>query len=219
MTNFFFSYFNIIVLAVWIIFFTVVALRVLRPELLKKISYRCLITSAISIHLLYGVFATWLQYIAFSGSSVGQVLVNIALPKEVPFAWFVEWTRPMFEGAHGYFAFYAFQHFFLITVALLALVGLVTLFFSVYAKYRPALFEEGDIAIIALAFLISGWYGSLVLIPLAGVFAALYVIIRIVLKKSNKVNLPVALLLTVPVAFVFAIPILSLLSLYPLLKL
>lgn len=206
-------------LSIWAIFFALVVARAFRLSVVKNISYQCLVMGALAIHLLYGISATVLQYLAFGSSEIGKVLTTIALPKEVPFPAFLEWMRPVFDGGHGYFAFYSFQHFFLSTVALLFITALFVAFFSFYKKQRPALFKEGDISLIALALLISGYLGAVILAPLALVFASLVTIYRTMRKDMTPVDLSLVFLLMAPVAFIFAVPLLAILGLYPLLKL
>jgi len=217
--NFLATYFNIIMLSIWAIFFALVVARAFRLNAVKNISYQCLVIGALAIHLLYGIFATALQYIAFGSSEIGKVLTTIALPKEVPFPAFLEWMRPVFDGAHGYFAFYVFQHFFLSTIVLFFITALFVGFFKFYKKQRPALFKEGDISLIALAFLISGYLGSIILAPLALVFASVVTIFRTMKKDMTPVDLSLVFLFMAPVAFIFAVPLLAIFGLYPLLKL
>lgn len=206
-------------LSIWAIFFALVVARAFSLSVVKNISYQCLVVAAVSIHLLYGISATVLQYLAFGSSEIGKVLTTIALPKEVPFPAFLEWMRPVFDGAHGYFAFYSFQHFFLSTVALLFITALFVAFFKFYKKQRPALFKEEDISLIALAFLISGYLGAVILAPLSFIFAILVTLFRLIKKDTTPVSLSLAFLFMAPIALVFAVPLLAILGLYPKLKL
>mgnify|MGYP001571549747 FL=1 len=217
--DFIFSNFSIIVLAVWLAFFLVVFARTFKPSWIGNISYRGLIVVAISIHLLYGAVATWGQYIVWSKSEFTKVFLSSALSADVPFPSYLEFLRPLFDGAHGYFAFYSFQHFFLSTIALLVVTGLFYLVLVARARYRSFNFREGDIMLIVLAMLISGWPGVIVLLPIGLISAILLSLGARVLYGIERIPLPPAFLLAAPLALLFAIPILTALHLYPLLKL
>ncbi len=217
--NFIIANFNTIALVIWVIFLGVVVVRFTRPFWVRSIPYSWLVLGAVSLHLLYGIFATWGQYVVWSSNEFTKVFLSSALSKEVPFPSLLEWVRPLFDGANGYFAFYSFQHFFLSTIALLFITGLFVLFFKMYAVYRPSLFGEGDIAVIALAFLIAGWPGAIVLVPLSLALAVFFAILTLLRPSFSNVSLPASFLLATPFALFFAIPILTSLNLYLLLKL
>lgn len=220
--NYIFSNLNTIMLAVWLVFFCVVAVRFLRPLWVKYISFGRLVASAVAVHIFYDIFLTWGQYFVWSKSEFTKVFLASPLPKEVPFPTYLEFVRPLFNSAHGYFAFYAFEHFFLSSIALFVVTGLFALFFKIYAQYRPALFQKGDIAIITLAFLIAGWPGAIVLVPLSFIIAILLAVLPLLkpgFNKTNQVILPTAFLLATPIALLFSTPILTALHLYLLLKL
>lgn len=220
--NFIFSNINIIALAIWFAFYIVVVIRTFRPAWIKHVSYTWLIACAISLHLIYGIFLTWGQYFVWSKSEFTKIFLSSALPKEVPFPTYLEFVRPLFSGAHGYFALYAFEHFFLGIIALFFVTGLFALFFKLYAHYRPALFQERDIAVIALAFLIAGWPGAIVLVPLSFVIAVFITSLSLLkpgFNKTKQVSLPLAFLLATPIALLFSTKILTALHLYALLKL
>ncbi|MFA5997415.1 MAG: hypothetical protein WC791_02890 [Candidatus Paceibacterota bacterium] len=227
MINFIFSNFNLIILSVWVIFFAIVVLRIVRPPLVKSVAYKYLIAGALSIHLLYGVATTWLTYIAWSMplangavNETGKMLLSAALPKEAPLPiGALEFMRPLFSGAHGYFAGYAFFHYFLSTIALLIITGLFVLFFVMYKKEHPASFKAGDIEVITLAFLMAGYLGSIVLVPITLTLAVILVLIKLAMKKSNHISISAVFIAATPIAFIFATPLLSLVHLWPLLKL
>lgn len=218
-SNFIFSNLNIIEIAVWVIFFFVVAVRYLRPFWVKNISYNWLVGIAVSLHILYGIFATWGQYVVWSKSEFTKVFLSSPLSSDVPFPSYLDFLRPLFDGANGYFAFYSFQHFFLSTIALLIVVGLFLLFLVVRSRTNPINFREGDIMLIVLAMLISGWPGVIVLLPIGLLSAIVLSIGARIFYGIERIPLPPAFLLAAPVALIYAIPILTALNLYPLLKL
>ncbi|KKU82193.1 MAG: hypothetical protein UY07_C0002G0050 [Parcubacteria group bacterium GW2011_GWA1_47_8] len=217
--NFIFSNLDRIALAVWLVFFVVVLVRVFKSAWLKDIAYRWLIVVAVFLHILYGAVATWGQYVVWGKSEFTKILLSSALSPEVPFPSMLEWLRPAFDGAHGYFAFHSFQNFFLSTIALFIIVGLFLAFLVVRARYRPINFREGDIAIIALALLIAGWPGVITLLPIGLFVAVIFSLGARFFYSIERVPLPPAFLIAAPFALIFAIPILTALHLYPLLKL
>ena len=217
--DFIFSNLNVIEVAVWITFFFIVAVRYLRPFWVKNISYGWLVAGAVAIHLLYGIFATWGQYVVWGKSEFTKVFLASPLTGEVAFPAYLDFLRPLFDGSNGYFAFYSFQHFFLSAIALFIIVGLFLLFLLARSRTHPVNFREGDIMLIVLAMLISGWPGVIVLLPIGLVSAILLSIGARVFYGIERIPLPPAFLLAAPVAIIYAVPILTALNLYPLLKL
>lgn len=217
--NFIFANLNIIEVSVWVIFFFVVAVRYLRPLWARNVSYNWLVGIAVGMHILYGTFATWGQYAVWSKSEFTKVFLSSPLTKDVPFPSYLEFLRPLFDGANGYFAFYSFQHFFLSTIALLIVVGLFLLFLVVRSRTNPINFREGDIMLIVLAMLISGWPGVIVLLPIGLISAIVLSIGARVFYNIERIPLPPAFLLAAPIALICAVSILTTLNLYPLLKL
>lgn len=217
--NFVFANFNMVTLVVWLVFFCVVAVRILRPTWVKNVSYLWLVASAIALHLLYGVVATWGQSRAWAmGSDVTRALFSAPLPSEVPFPAYLEWVRPLLEHTHGYFVFYSFENFFLSTTTLFIVTGLFFLFLVARARYRAFNFREGDIMLIVLAMLISGWPGVIVLLPIGFISAIVFSVGARVAYGVERITLPPAFLVASPVALVFGGIILEYLHLYTLLK-
>lgn len=219
MLTFMVSNFNSIALALWVIFFCIVVLRAAKLNLVRNFSFMWLIAIAVFFHLLYGIFATWGQYVVWNQSEVGKVFLSSGLSTSVQFPFILEWARPFFNGAHGYFAFYSFGHFFLSTVALFFITALFVIFFKTYSYYRPESFNEGDIAIITIAFLVAGWLGSIVLVPLAFAVAVLFTLLGLRWGSMPRVGLPESFLIASPLAFLYSVPILKYCNLYLLLKL
>lgn len=218
-SNFIFSNLNVIEIAVWVVFFFVVDVRYLRPLWVRNISYNWLVGIAAGIHLLYGVLATWGQYVVWGKSEFTKILLSSSLAQEVPFPFLLEWIRPFFSGAHGYFAFYSFQNFFLSTVALFVVTGLFYIFLVTRAQYRAHNFREGDIMLIVLAMLISGWPGIIVLLPIGLISAVVLSIVARIFYGIERIPLVPTFLFSAPVALLLAVEILTALNLYPLLKL
>ncbi|MBI5400878.1 MAG: hypothetical protein HZB12_02080 [Candidatus Yonathbacteria bacterium] len=218
--NFIFANIDTIAIAVWLAFFVLVVVRTLRPALVKNVSYKLFVGLALGLYLLYGVVATWGQYRAWATSSdISRALLASPLTSEVPFPSYLEWTRPLFDHTHGYFWFYSFQHFFLSTIALIIIVGLFLLFLVVRSRTHPINFREGDIMLIVLAMLISGWPGVIVLLPIGLVSAILLSIVARIFYGIDRITLPPAFLLAAPFALIFATPILTAIHLSSILKL
>lgn len=218
--NFIFSNLNTIILAVWLVFFFAVIARAFRPSWVGNISYRWLVAVAIGIHLLYGAVATIGQYRAWAtANDITRALFSAPLSAEVPLPVYLEWSRTLFEYPHGYFVFYSFGHFFLSTIALLIIVGLFLLFFVVRSRTHPINFREGDISMIVLAMLISGWPGVIVLLPIGFICAVLLSLVARAAYGVERTPLPPAFLLAAPLALLLAPQILATLNLYNLLKL
>lgn len=221
--NFIFFNLNMIALVIWVFFFGIICILDTQK---KKISYKWLVASAIIFHLFYGFFATWGQYIVWSKSEFTKILLLSALPKEVPFPLILEWIRPLFNGNYGYFAFYAINHFFLSIFALFVVTGFFTLFFKLYCRYYPDNFKEADISIIAISFLIAGWPGVIVLVPLSFIIAIIITSLNLIPKinhldighsngeKIDRVSLSTIFFYTAPFALLFVIPIFTFFHLY-----
>lgn len=218
MINFIFNNLNVIALSVWLVFFTIVAIRFLSPLWVKNISYRWLIGIAVSLHIAYGILATWGQYAHWSKSEFTKILLSDVLTPAVQFPFLLQWLRPIFDNTYGYFAFYSFTKFFLSSFALFFITGLFALFFKAYASYRPALFQRSDIAIIALTLLISGWPGAIVLVPLGFLLAVLIAILGLKMSSFNNIRISTSFVIVAPVAFLYSIQILTAINLWPLLK-
>lgn len=217
--DFLLTNFNTITLTIWLLFFSIVVVRLTRPQILKNVSYGLLATIATGIHLLYGILATWGQYVVWGKSEFTRILLSSALSPEVPFPYLLEWMRPFFVGAHGYFAFYSFQNFFLSTVALLVITGLFYLFLITRSRYRAYNFREGDIMLIVLAMLISGWPGVVVLLPIGLISAVIFSIVARIFYGIERIPLAPTFLFSAPIALLFTVKILTALNLYPLLML
>lgn len=218
-TNFIFTNLNAVALVFWPIFFCVVVVRMLRPVLVKNLSYGWLITIAITLHFLYGVVATWGQYRAWASNDFTRVFLETPLSPEVPFPSYLELVRPFFDNTYGYFAFYSFQNFFLSTMVLLIVVVIFSLFLVVSARIHSMNLTKGDIALVVLAMLISGWPGIVILLPIGFACAVLISLVARIMYGVERVPLSISFMIAAPVALVFAIPILTFFNLYPLLKL
>lgn len=218
--NFIFANLKIITLAVWLVFFFIVVVRISRSAWVKNISYGWLVTGAVALHFLYGIIATWGQYRAWmAGSDITRMFFFASLPSETPLPAYIEWARPLFEHAHGYFIFYSFEHFFLGTIVLFIVTGLFFLFLFTRAWYRSTNFREGDILLIVLAMLISGWPGVIILLPTGLISAIALSVGARFFYGIERIPLSPIFLFAAPVMLIFANPILAAIHLHSLLKL
>jgi len=216
--NFFLNNFSVIFLAIWCLFALVVIIRFFWPNLVRNISYLWLVVIAFIVHLLYGSILTLLQYFVWDSAEFTKIFLVVPVASGVPFLELLEWARPFFSGNHGYFALYSIQHFFMSTFVLFFIVGLFTIFFKVYKHYRQDVFIKGDIAVIALSFLIAGYYGAIILVPIALSIAVISAILNLKFEYINPISLPASFLIASPIGLLFAIPILKYFELYAILK-
>jgi hypothetical protein len=219
MMNILIQYPHVIVMVLW---FAIVACAILRYAnyiFFTKVSWRALVTVAVSVHFGYGVLLTWGQYVQWGSDSVTKVFLEQPLPKVVPLTPFLEWLRPAFEQQLGYFMFYVFGHFWVNIILVLGLAGAFAMLLKLRAYYRPTNFKEGEIAMITLALLVAGWPGIIVAVPLAFIFAIVSSIFSSVFFNVSRIHLAPAFLVAAPVALISGITILKFAGLYTLLKL
>lgn len=217
--NFIFSNLNIVALVAWVIFLGIILIRYIRPHWVKNISYAWLILGAITLHLFYAVFVTWGQYHLWSVSSdFTRMLLSAPLPPEAPLPWMLEFIRSYFEGSLGYFVYYAFGHFFFGILILFLITGIFYAIFK-FLSLRKNTFKAEEPEFLCLLMLVSGWPGVIVLLPLGFALAIIYSVGSIVFFKEEQTSPLPAFLFATFIALVGGKVILSLLHLYPLLKL
>lgn len=202
--NFIFSHLNLFAMVIWMLFFSLVVIRFIRPLWVKNISYKWLILTAVMLHLFYGAFVTWGQHHVWAtGSDFTKALLASPLSLDAPLPGFLEFMRPHF----GYFSYYALGRFFLNIFMLFSVSGLLYFFFKMGNKYNRRLGEHGPELLLVLM-LIAGWPGVLLLIPFA-LFLSLASFILPWVSSRNPIMLEGAFLIAVPFAFFLARPILS----------
>jgi hypothetical protein len=186
--NFIFSNLNVIILAVWVLFLLIVAIRFFRPVWMysnngfiskvifwfKNVSYKKLIISAFGLNILYGLFITWGQYYVWSISTdYVKSLVTLPLSKETPLPYLMEWTRPIFEKDFGYFLYYVLGRFWLYIIISFIISGFLYFIFKTW-KSQHGNFRDDGPQLLLILMLIVGWPGILVLIPLGFILSILY---------------------------------------------
>jgi len=204
--NFIFNHVYTIALAVWAGLFVLVAVRFVRPQWVKNISYGWLVVGMIFAHLFYGAFVTWGQYHVWATSSdYTMMLISAPLPAEAPLPSILEWSRPYFAGPLGYFAYYAFGRIWLKIIEVFVVAGFFYAIFKTWSFYRGGFLPQGPEILLALL-LISGWSGILVLVPLG--FALVFIFFGASLLKNKTreikpVHIEPSFLVATPVALVF----------------
>ncbi len=218
-THILMNYPHIIALVVLASVSLVALLRYFNISFFARVSWMWLFVFVVVFYIVYGSLLSWGQYVRWEGSDMTRAFLTQPLAKEVPLPMFFEWTRPLLEGQGGYFKFYVFGRFFLSSIVLFFVAGLFVFILRLRAKYRPLNFAENDISAIAIAVLVSGWPGVIVLIPLGFLCAIIISVAVRALYGTEHIYLTPAFLIASPFAITFAIPILKYLNLYTLLKL
>lgn len=219
MLNIFFSQSSVIVFTVWIIVALIATMRYFKVSIFARVSWGRLVAITIALHLGYAAFLTWGQYVVWKNNEFTKIFLTEPISPDVPLPIIFEWARPYFERPLGYFAFYSFGRFFSGLLALFTVTGLLVLFLKIRARYRPINFAENDISAIALAVLISGWPGVIVLVPLGFLCAIAISLCARIFYGIERIYLPPAFLLVAPIALTFGVPILEFFDLYTLFKL
>lgn len=200
---FIFSHLNAIALSIWVTFLIIVTIRFFRPGWVKNVSYWKLILIAALLNILYGLFVTWGQYYVWSnGSDLTRSLLNLPLPKEVPFPFYLTWTRLFFEHQLGYFSYYVLGRFWLNILISFLISGVLYFIFKIWKSRRGNFTEHGP-EILLLLMLISGYPGILVLIPLGFIFAVLWAGFYY-FKGNQAVNIEPAFILAAFFALLFS---------------
>lgn len=197
-------------LVMWVLFFAVIVVRFLRPVWVKNISYGWLVVAAIALHIFYGAFVTWGQYHVWAiASDFTRSLLSASLPIQAPLPGWLEWSRSFFEHPLGYFAYYVFGRIWFNLVELFVVAGFFYAIFKLWNTYRGGFLPQGP-EILLILFLIAGFPGVLVLVPLSLVAAIVWFVFFSVVSFAKTKRLefqtksiePVFLMLT-PVALIF----------------
>ncbi len=186
--NYIFLHLNAIILITWLALLLIVFIRFTKGSWVKNISYKKLVIITFCLNIFYAVFITWGQYYVWAtGNIVSKTFVNSPLPKEVPFPYFLEWVRPLFENYLGYFMYYVLGRFWLYIFLLFIISVALYFLLKLWGKYRGGFTEDGPLLILILM-LISGWPGVLLFVPLGFIFSILYLLFSYILGKKNCRN-------------------------------
>lgn len=216
--NFIFAHLNIIAIGAWMVFFCIVLVRFIRPLWVKNISYKWFIVGAVVFHIFYAIFVTWGQYHIWAISSdFTRALLSAPLPVEAPLPAIFEWARPYFSHSLGYFAYYAFGRFFFNIIVLFTVAGIFYVIFKIL-HLRQNNNEVQLPELLCVLLLIVGWPGIAVLVPLGFVVAIIFSIGALIFFRKNQTTLAPAFIVATPITLLGSTTILTLLHLYPLLK-
>lgn len=219
MVHFLAAYIHIIAMVVWALVSVAILLRYFKTPYIVQLPWWSIVVFVVFLHIAYVALVAVGQYELWAASEFTRDFLTQPLASDVPFPSILEWARPWFAGPLGYFSFYVLGRF-VMSLAILFVLTLVCFgLLLIRAKYRPINFQEGDIAALTLAVLVSGWPGVIVLIPLGFIVAIAISIGSKILYGSERTYLPPAFLIAAPVAFLFGVQILKALNLYTLLKL
>lgn len=184
-----------IVLAVKIVFLTIVAIRFFRPAWMKHISFLKLSIIAIGFNIFYGLFASWGQYYVWAASSdLTRFLLDLPLSVQAPFPVYLEWIRPFFENNFGYFLYYILGRIWLDIFMLFLISGILYSLLKVWNSYRGGFTSQGPELLLALM-LISGFLGVLITLSLG--FALSLLLCCFSYWKGNNI-------VTIEPVFIFA---------------
>lgn len=145
-------------------------------------------------YVLYPSYLTLAQWYAWSHNSFTQILLASPLSPNVPFPSWFEFTRPLFEHAGGYFAFYSLGRFW--TPAILSVLAAL-IWWGMLRLTRVAkltVFSEEDTTLALVAALIVGWPRIIVFVPLVVMFAFFSTLFH-TLKGTVSTSLSTALVL------------------------
>ncbi len=169
-------------------------LKYCRKDFLDRISWSVLFSITVGLQLFYATLLAIVQYFVWKGNAFTNILLISPLPAEVPLGW-LESFRPLLDGSHGYYVFYAYTHFFLGFLVTLLVTSLCILFLSVWKKYQPTHFKKGDVFAVGTALILVEWPTVIILIPTALV-VMLLVTIYTTFSKRSSIDLPIIFLLT-----------------------
>ena len=156
---------------------------------LKKLTTTRLIYILIGGTLLFDLLLSGLQYLVWKQGAFS----NFFLPPYQPITYFLR---------------YSFFHFFIANILVLFFALAFYLILRLVKKYRSSLIIQENLSLILLASLLVSWPNLVLFIPL---FLLLAVIFLILNKKY--LNLPLAVILSLTIVFIFGDYLINFLSL------
>ncbi len=150
----------------------------------------------------YAAFLTIGQYLVWSMDPFLHALVFVPVAPQgvVPSA--LVPLLSLFHFPHGYFIFYALDHFWMPLIVALVLAGLFYGVLRALRRWRRDIFSVQEMEIGFLCALLSGWPGIVILIPLALLSALLFSIVRLVWMHEERSSLAAPFIAAT--AFLFA---------------
>lgn len=131
--------------------------------------------------IAYPLLLTSLQWYTWSREPLSAILLSQPLDQAIPLSFGLEAIRSLFEMPGGYFALYAFNHFWLESILALLVSSILFLLAYMVHRYRQETLSKDEAILLFAVALIAGWPGVLIVIPLVCVVAlahSLYAVLR-----------------------------------------
>jgi hypothetical protein len=156
---------------------------------LKKLTTTKLIYILIGSTLLFNLLLSGLQYLVWKQGS------------------FSSFFLPPYQSI-AYFLRYSFFHFFVANVLVLFFALAFYAVLKLVKKYRSSLISQEDLSLILLAGLLVSWPNLVLFIPLFLLLAVIFVIF-----EKKQLSLPLAIILSLTIVFIFGDYLINILSL------
>ncbi len=191
MFNFLINYPHIIFKVIILLLGTLTLLKYVKPNTLKKLELSTLLYLTLVVQLVYAFSLTVLQYILWKGNQVTEMFTTLPITDEVPLG-YLSFLRPILDNTHGYFAFYAFNKFFMSFLILYFVTLIFATILLTWKHFKTSSLTKFDIFAIIIALFVSGWPYVLTLIPLAFAFIITIYLVRAFFRfEVNKNILPI----------------------------
>ncbi len=208
MLAFFTQYLHIIFKILFVLISVIAIVKSYRKEFLATVSWRTIVIVIGGAQLLYATLLSVLQYMVWKGNAFTAILLSSPLP--------AEYFRPLLNGMHGYYFFYAYNHFFLGFIITLVITSLCIGLLYIWKRYEPTHFKKGDIFAIAAALLLVSWPSVVILIP-AALLMTVLVTMYSTYSQRDGMDLPLIFLITSLIVILIGEEFLRSINLYTLL--
>lgn len=157
---------------------------------------------AAAFRIIYAVFLTIGQYVFWGGSPETKIFLQQGIDESGPLGALVK-IFPFLGGELGYFAFYAFMHFWLGAFVAILCALLFWWFLKMLHKYRERFFEDGEKELGATLALLAGWPNFILFIVIAFVCVLLISLTRGVVYKEPYTTLGLPFLIATLMLLLF----------------
>lgn len=171
--------------------------------------------AVLGFRVLYASAQTLTQYLVWRSDPFTRVFLEQGISESSPIAESIRFF-PFFFSKMGYFLFYAYARFWLNVFIVLACVGAFWLFLRALKRWKERFFEDGEIALGALAVAIVGWPHFLVFLPVVLLSVVLVSVFKLVFRKEAYTTLGAPFLLAILLTFLFGTQILKITGLWVL---
>jgi hypothetical protein len=159
---------------------------------------------AMLAQMLYAVYMTCAQYIAWGASPITKALLAQPLDVHIGETSAVAWIVRLFHLRSGYFIYYAYGRFWL---AIMLGIGCAIIFWGILIalkKYRSRFFDETELQIGLLSAVVVGWPLIVLFVPLVFAMVVLVSLVRMILFKEKYTTLGWPMLLAAAIALTCA---------------